>query len=289
MPDTTARAPAARLLVHGAAEVSFARRAGASRLARLYQHDPLKVLFPTPPADEPPWAVLVTTSGGLVGGDRLDVSASAGPGAEALVTTQAAEKVYRSAGPDCRLEVDLRVGEGGALEWLPQESILFDGARLRRTTRIDLAPGARLMAGEIMVFGRTAMGERFRRGLARDAWELSFGGRLAWADALHLDGDCAAILDDPACFGGALAVGTAVCAGPGAAGLLDAARDLLDHGAGEGDGVRAGATLVVEDVLLVRWLGRDARALRAAYASFWAGMRRSFLGRPQRLPRLWHV
>ncbi|WP_207476264.1 urease accessory protein UreD [Arenibaculum pallidiluteum] len=275
----------ARLRVHGTAEVAFRHADGASRLAHLYQHDPLKVLFPTVPAGEPPWAVLVTTSGGMVGGDRLDVRAEVRDGAEALVTTQAAEKVYRSAEPDCLMEVALAAGPGGALEWLPQETILFDQARLRRTTRADLSGDARLMAGEMLVFGRTAMGERFRRGLARDAWEIRRDGRLVWADAQHLDGGCAAVLDDPACYGGAVATGTILCVGPGAAGLLDRARDLLDA---PPDGVRAAAG-IVEDILLVRWLGREARAMRGAYGAFWAGMREAFLGRPARLPRLWHV
>jgi urease accessory protein len=93
---------------------------------------------------------------------------------------------------------------------------------------------------------------------------------------------------------GAVATGTAVCAGPGAADLLGVARDLLcrtgDHASGAAlEGVRSGATVVADDILLVRWLGRDARSLRGAYAAFWAGMRRSYLGRPERLPRLWHV
>ena len=284
MPDS-APAPL-RPLTHGTAEVAFRQRDGASRLAHLYQHDPLKVLFPAVPAGEPPWAVLVTTSGGLVGGDRLDIRARVGEGAGALVPTQAAEKVYRSLGPDCRLTVDLAVEPGGALEWLPQETILFDRARLRRTTRAELAGDARLMAGEVLVFGRTAMGERFGTGLARDAWEIRRDGRLVWADALHLDGDCAAVLADPAGFGGAVSVGTVLCAGPGAAELLEPARDLLD--AMPAGAVRAGATLV-EGILIVRWLAEDARALRTAYGGFWAELRARFLGRPARLPRLWHV
>ena len=98
-------------------------------------------------------AALVTTSGGLVGGDRIDVAASVDDGAAAVVTAQAAEKVYRSTGPDCHIAVTLRAAAGSWLEWLPQETILFDGARLRRTVRIDCAPTGRVLAGEFLVLG----------------------------------------------------------------------------------------------------------------------------------------
>ncbi|MEK7244854.1 MAG: urease accessory protein UreD, partial [Pseudomonadota bacterium] len=189
------RAPAA---VTGAAEVTFVRKGGATRLLHLYQHDPLRVLFPTPEDPAIPVAVLVTTSGGLVGGDRLAIAATVGDGAAAIVTGQAAEKVYRSIGPDCRVDVDLTVGAGAWMEWLPHETILFEGARLRRRIVADVAPRGRLMAAELLVFGRTARGERLTHGLARDAWQIRRQGRLVWADALHLDGDLASALADPA-------------------------------------------------------------------------------------------
>src|SRR4051812_21390840 len=214
-----------RLTIHGSARIAYkADAAGVTRLADLYQHDPLRVLFPLHRADDLPTAVLVTTSGGLVGGDRLDIGIAAGAGARLLVTTQAAEKIYRSAGPDCRIETRISLGAGGWLDWLPQETILFDGARLRRETRIELDPESRLLAGEMLVFGRIARGERFTRGLARDAWEIRRGGRLFWADALHLDGAVAEILDHPAGFDGAAACATLVYAGPDARALLEPAR-----------------------------------------------------------------
>ena len=159
----------ATIHTHGAASVAFARDDDVTRLTGLYQRDPLRVLFPDVPEGEIPTAVLVTTSGGLVGGDRLDVSVAVGDGAEAMMFGQAAEKVYRSAGPTSRIAVELSVGRDGWLEWLPQETILFEGARLERRTLIEIAPGARALAGEILVFGRIAGGERLSRGLVRDA------------------------------------------------------------------------------------------------------------------------
>ena len=274
----------ARLTIHGRAEVAFDSRNGApSRLLHLYHHDPLRFLFPQPGAGEPPMAVLVTTSGGLVGGDRLEVSARVGDGASAQVVAQAAEKVYRSAGPDVTMGVELACGDGGWLEWLPQDTILFDRARLTRTTRIDVAGTGRVLARELLVFGRIARGERFAEGLAREAWEIRRGGRLVWADTLHLDGDCAAVLDHPAGFAGAVAYGSIVYAAPDAAERLDDARALL-----EGVGGHAGATCV-GGVLVVRFLDTDARRLREGYGRFWAGFRARAAGLPDRLPRLWVI
>jgi len=269
---------------HGAATVTFACTDGVSRLAGLYQRDPLRVLFPAVPEGELPTAVMVTTSGGLVGGDRLDVSVTVGDGARAMAFGQAAEKIYRSAGPTSRIDVELSVAGGGWLEWLPQETILFEGARLQRRTRLEVAPGGRALAGEILVFGRIAGGERLSRGLVRDAWEVRRGGRLQWADALHLEDDMAGVFADPACFDGAVAYGTIVYADDAPARRLDLARSLL----GDAAGTRAAAT-VVNGVLVARWLGRDAEALRRAYGDFWAAFRAAVAGLPGTLPRLWHM
>lgn len=273
-----------KVAVHGAAEIRFERRDGATRLATLYHHDPLRWLMPTPRAGDLPTAVLVTTSGGLVGGDRLDLAVSAGPGAAALVTSQAAEKVYRSTGADCRIDTAVTVEPGGWLEWMPQEAIVFDRARLRRSTRLDLHGDARALAGEMLVFGRAAHGERLTRGLVRDAWEVAVDGRLAWADALHLDGDLAATIGHPAAFDGAGACATLLLAGPGAAGHLETARDV----AAGLPGVRAGASLV-DGLLVMRALGREAKDVRRAYASLWSALRAAAAGLPARLPRLWEM
>ncbi len=268
--------------VRGVAEVGFVRKQDKTRLDHLFQHDPLRVLFPTPLTDEPPCAVLVTTSGGLVGGDRLDISVTAGPDTQVLAMAQAAEKVYRSAGDDSRIDVHLSVGENAGLEWLPQETILFDGARLRRCTIIDLAAGANILAGEILVFGRIASQERLTQGLLREEWRVHREGRLVWADALHLENDIAYTFAEPACFDGATAQATAIYAGNDAFQHLDLARSLLD------DKLRTAAT-VVNGVLVVRWLGPDPAQLRRAFGKFWAGFRHGSTGRPATLPRLWTI
>lgn len=270
--------------VHGVAKIGYAADGGTSRLAVLDQRSPLRVLFPRPVAGDPPTAALVTTSGGLVGGDRLDVAVTVRGNAAALVIGQAAEKVYRSLGSDCLVDVALGVSAGGWLEWLPQETILFDGARLRRQTALDVAADGRALAGEMLVFGRVARGETVTHGLVRDAWSVRRDGRLVWADALHMDGDdIAYCLGAEAGFAGARACATAVYVGPDAAGHLDLARGLVAR-----DGVRAGAT-VCGSVLVARWLGADPGAVRAAFEVFWTGFRAAVAELPPRLPRLWHV
>ena len=147
-------------MTEGAVEIRFGRRDGVTRLVQLYQRDPLRVLFPVPAAGDPPVAVIVTTSGGLVAGDRLDIHVELAPGTAAHVTASAAEKVYRSTGRTTIIKQTLSIGPGAALEFLPPETILFDGARLHRETIIDLAPGSVFLGGDIVVFGRRARGER---------------------------------------------------------------------------------------------------------------------------------
>jgi len=273
-----------RLEVHGAAELRYVLKQGQTGIEHLYVRDPMKFLFPRSEAGEPPTAVVVTTAGGIVGGDRLDLDIAVGDGAEALVTAQAAEKVYGSLGPDCSIEVALTAGQNAWLEWLPQETILFENARLRRRTRLDLADVSQAMAGEILVFGRVARGEVMTRGLVRDAWEIRRDGRLVWADALHLDGDLTKPLCHPAGFAGERACATAVYAAPGAETRLDEARDIL----ADPDGVCAGVT-AFPGLLVARFLAPDPYALRRVYAGYWAGIRHHLGARPKRMPRLWYV
>ena len=126
--------------------------------------------------------VLVNTSGGLVGGDRLNVGVSVAESGKALITTQAAEKVYRSLGAECGVSITLEAASDSWLEWMPQETILFEGARLRRKTVLIVSKKGRALAGEMLVFGRIARGESFTWGLLHDEWKVILGDRLVWAD-----------------------------------------------------------------------------------------------------------
>ena len=274
-------------MAHGVAEIGFRNDAGETRLAHLFHSDPLRVVFPNTPRGDIPVGTLVTTSGGLVGGDRLNISVEIRLEARALVLGQAAEKIYRSNGADSSITVRLTVGENGWLEWLPQETILFDGARLRRLTAVEVAPGARLLAGEMLVFGRTAMGEAVTHGFVRDAWDVTRGGRLIWADALQLDEALADDLAATAGFGGARAFASMIYVGDDAADRLATVRGLLD-GLQTQPGVRAGVSCLGE-VLVVRWLAGEALPLRNAFGACWAAFRHAVGGLPATLPRLWHI
>lgn len=257
----------------GAARVTFARRGAATVLAELAQRVPCRVLFPVVDEGDPVQAVLLTTSGGLTGGDHVAVAAAVGAEACATVTTLAAEKLYRSTGADCRIHVDLSVAEGGWLEWLPQETIMFDGARLRRRVEARVAASGRLLAAEIMMFGRAASGETLNRGLLQDGWAVRRDDRLLWLDAIRLDGDLAAARRRPFGFGNAAGYGTVIYVGPDA----EAAADR----------VRPHDVSVINGVMVVRVLDEDGARLRGAVGDVITRLRSGMRGLPARLPRVW--
>lgn len=259
----------------GESRVVFERREGRTRLADLYQRDPCRVLFPIPEPDEPPQAVLITTSGGVTDGDSLAMAVSVGAEARAVATTQAAEKIYRAAkgGDHCSIDVRLGVAAGAALDWLPQETIVFEGARLKRRTVAEVAGGGTLLACEMVVLGRAASGERFTSGLLLDAWSVRRSGRLVWTDTLRIEGET----PDGAGFGAANALATVIGVWDEPQARFEEARALLEAA----EGVRAGVTLV-NGVMVARLLG-EATAVRAATIGFLT------TSRGARLPRVWHV
>jgi urease accessory protein len=256
---------------------------GVTQLADLAQFSPLRLLFPRVPEDEPLTACLANTAGGVVGGDALDLEVRAEEGARVLAMGQAAEKIYRSAGATARIGITLTAGPRAWLEWLPQETIVFEGARVIRRTSLAVDATARAMTGEILVFGRTAHGESLAHGLIRDAISVTRDGRLIWADALHLGGDLARPLAHPAAFGGARACALLLLHAPEPETHRDALRELAPP-----EGVRFGAT-VVAGLMIARWLAADTQALRRHYGSAWALLRARAGGLPPRLPPLWHV
>ncbi|MCB2133095.1 MAG: urease accessory protein UreD, partial [Rhodobacteraceae bacterium] len=134
-------------------------RDGIGRLQGLRQAGSLKLLFPRP-VGRGIEVVAVNTAGGITGGDRFGIRAEAGAGTLLTVTTQAAERAYRAQQDEVAAVENRVIAEAGAeVRWLPQETILFDRCALRRRLRIDLAPDARLLAAEPLIFGRAAMGE----------------------------------------------------------------------------------------------------------------------------------
>ena len=156
---------------------------GGTRPARVHESGSLRVRFPHRDGQALD-AVIVNTAGGMTGGDRFELAIDVAAGAQMSVTTAAAEKIYRSLGPDTALDVNLKIGSGGTLAWLPQETILFDRARLRRKIDVDLAPDANLLVAEASIFGRSAMGETVISGCFFDCWRVRVGGSLIFAE-LH--------------------------------------------------------------------------------------------------------
>jgi urease accessory protein len=258
--------------------------AGGTRLRELYQRAPCRMLFPDVAPEEPLQAVLLTTTGGLTGGDRTNVTFNVATNARATLTTQAAEKLYRALPTEAAVEckVALTLAAGAWAEWLAQETILFNGARLRRSFCADLEPGSRMLAVESVVFGRKAMGEEFRMGMLHDSWRIRCAGRLIWADAMRLDGDIAALRRAPFGFGAAVACTTILYAGGNAATLLEPVRTVLEDAMDE-----CGVTLI-DELLIIRMLDEDAPRLRSRVIRVAGLIRHEAGGFSPTLPRVWH-
>jgi urease accessory protein len=201
---------------------------GASRPKRVREEGSLRVRFPGAATDELE-AVLLNTAGGIAGGDDLEIAFSAGPGTRLAVTGAAAEKLYRSLGPDARMRIKLEVARGATLGWLPQETILFDRARMNRSIDVDLAPDARLILAEAVVFGRSGMGETVENGRVLDRWRVRRDGHLLFADTMRLDGGIAEKLAMPACANGAVAIASVLII-PGDEALVHSVREQTFSG-----------------------------------------------------------
>ena len=255
--------------------ITLAVRAGngLTRRARVREDGSLRVRCPGPPSAELE-AVIVNTAGGIAGGDRLMLDIRAEAGARLLVTTAAAEKVYRTLGAAASIDVKLRLSAGSSLAWLPQETILFDRARLERAIEVDLADDARLLMAEAIVFGGVGMGEAVNEAFMFDRWRLRRGGQLVHAEATRLDGAVARKLAQPAVANGGIAVAT-VLVMPGdettIAGVRALGRDLRGEvGASAWNGLA-----------LVRLCATDGEALRHDLLAVLPAVRVA------PLPRLW--
>ena len=182
---------------------------GVTRRRQLHESGSLRVRFPSPEAQGLS-AVFVNTAGGIAGGDRFDIHIATGEDSRLTVTTAAAEKIYRAQGPAAEVNIALKAAAGSHLAWLPQETILFDQARVLRKIDIDLAATASLLLCEIVVFGRAAMSEKMLTGRFSDRWRVRRGGRLVFAETVRLDGEIGGKLAKPAVAKGGVAIGTAL-------------------------------------------------------------------------------
>lgn len=264
----------------GRVELAFKRRGPVTALAHLHQLGCGKARLPRPVDDAHAEAVLINLSGGLTGGDRLAWQVTWRVGATATVSGQAAEKIYRASGATAAvIETKLMVEAGATALWLPQETILFDRARLVRRNRFEVAQGGRLLAVEATILGRQAMRETVEAGLSDEAFEVHHGDRLVLADRQRFRGRIAKLLAHPAVGRGATALVSLLYIADDAATRLGPLRDAL--------GVSpAAATSPDPNVIVVRWLAASPAGLRADLVAALFALQNA-LGLPPRLPRVW--
>jgi urease accessory protein len=256
--------------------LGFARRGERSHIDVLHQRGAARVRFPRPAAGGGIEAVLVNTAGGLTGGDRMQVAVALSDGGEATLTSAAAEKIYRARDEQpAIILVNLAIAAGARLSWLPQPTIVFNGARLDRRTEVWLGRDGCLLATELIVFGRAAMGEVVAHGAVRDVWRVRREGALIFAETFRLEGAIAAALQRRATLAGARAMALLVYVAPDAASRREEAQERVQRIAGV-----AGAS-AWNGLLVVRAVADDASTLQRDLAALieWLS------ARP--LPRVW--
>ena len=261
----------------GVLRASFRRTRRGTAIDSTHEAGGLRLRFPNVPAGSLPdlEAVCINTGGGMVGGDTARLAFEVGSDAAATITTQSAEKIYRSEGPPTMIAVELDVDAGGTAEWLPQETILYDGVRLRRNIEVRLGADATLLMVESLVFGRLAMGETLRSGMMHDRWRVRRSDRLVFAEDMRLEGAVATILDRPAIGAGARAFATVLLIAPECESRLDTIRATLEGKPAEW-GVSAW-----NGMLLVRILSPSPDRVRATILPLLMALR----GRAA--PRVW--
>ncbi len=272
MTQLAAITEAAQPRARGEVEVSAKRRGPASVIDGLKMAGSMKALFPRTDGDALD-VMLINTAGGVTGGDGFRLALGAGADAEMTVTTQAAERAYAARDAVAgRVETRLVVEAGARLNWLPQETILFNACHFQRSLSVDLAAGARFLMVEPLILGRVAMGEHLRAGRFRDRVSIRRDGRPIYHDAVRLEGDISAATAKPAVMNGARAMVAVVFAAPEAEAYLERARDLMPE--------TGGVSLLAPDLLVCRIVAEDGFALRKALVPLIRLLNRDEIPRP---------
>ena len=238
--------------------VELARAGASTHAASLFETGGLRLRFPN--AGAACEGVLINTGGGIAGGDRVTIVCDVGPSASATVTTQSAEKIYRAETSPAEIGVTLQLAAKSKFVWLPQETILFDGARLSRTFDVSMTSDVSLTVLESVVFGRIARAERLGDGLLRDRWRIRRDGRLIFAEDVRIEGQIADVLDQPACGGGARTIATLLHISPKAETRLIGLRKVLTKAQST-----CGAS-AYNGLLIARFACADAAQLRSDVA-----------------------
>lgn len=256
----------------GLLRASFSSGSGRTQVETLYEQGGYRLKFPRSGACE---AVSVNTGGGMAGGDRFGVDLVLQPDAHLTFTTQSAEKIYRADAEASEVQVQVKLESGANLAWLPQETLLFSGAKLHRQFDVDLAATSQLELIESVIFGRGAMGEEISSGAFRDRWRIRRDDKLIYADTIRLEGDMAAQLNRAAIGKGARAIATFLCISPAAESKLDAARAALSLSSCE-----CGAS-AWNGMLVARFASPDPAELRRSVIRFLEAFRAA------PMPRVW--
>jgi urease accessory protein len=280
MPDCTRHEPVNQTPAWEASlRLRFSDDAGTTRLTAREHRGPLRVqkaLYPEGPRTC--HVIVVHPPGGVVGGDRLDLRFEQDAATEVFATTPGAAKWYRANGRVSFQDVRLQVGAGGAIEWMPQETIFYDDADVVLEHEVDLAPGARYIGAEILCFGRRASGESFRRGQVRQRTRIRLAGKLVWWEqGIVLGGES---MQSSLGMRGHSVCATLVAVGPPVPPSLIAQMRAADPSLGVSQ---------VRQVFVARHLGDDSELARASLLRVWQALRPHLLGRPACVPRIWNT
>ncbi|NLR96948.1 urease accessory protein UreD [Rhizobium sp. P38BS-XIX] len=248
---------------------------GCTRLAELFQEGAAKIRLPET-FDRSMEAVIINTAGGLTGGDHMDWSVVAGPGTRIDVTTQACEKIYKASAATAEVETSIKVSAGARVDWLPQETILFDRASLSRSLSVELDDTAEFLAVEAILLGRKAMGEAMAEGLFQDRWRIRRNGRLVHAEELRLQDDVAGLTAKAAVLSGQVAFATLLYVGTSAETYLSRIRPLVE--------THMGGVSQWGEKLVVRLAAADGFALRKILIPIISALRN---GAP--VPKVWNL
>jgi len=266
-------------------DLGFERREETTVLARRIHRGPLRVqkaLYPEGPGIC--HAIVLHPPAGIAGGDELEIAVDVGAAAHALLTTPGAGKWYRSAAPRASQTLDFEVGANARLEWLPQESIVFDGALADMQSRIRLATGGRYLGWEVLCLGRRASNECFANGDLKLATRIEQEGKLLWLEQGRLSGG-SLLLNSPVGLARFSVCGTLLAAGESIAPtLLGACRSIASLESGAQYGLTA-----LPQLLVARYLGHSSEAARTWFAALWQVLRPAVLGREAQAPRIWNT
>jgi len=252
-----------------------------TRIVDVFQHSPIRIMFPRACGHAIDEAVLINTSGGIAGGDRLKYGVTALPNASITVTSQAAEKVYRALSEPARITTKLKALEAAKLAWLPQETIVFNSGRLSRETEIELSSGAELLALEWLVLGRAAHGEEMVGGHITDSWRVKKDSRLIWADTFRVTDEMFSHLHRKVLLSNYKAVGTLIYFGPCLDRRLDFLRDIAPS-------LKCYcAATSVSRLIIVRFAAKVASDLKLALHSFLQRFSQELGPGPFRVPKMW--